>query len=265
MPAQTGFQFQESDLAFLQYTFQLRLATIDHLAELSGRSYKQTQKRVAALEERNYLKLVQKRPHKHVYAIGKAAVPLLIEHGYAPKELSEKRLRENELKELGIKHAVFVADIHVKLLQLTKAASLQLVNWVEGPSLWDRVMMSNNVEVPIRPDALFTIAPPNGKWRSHFFLEADRGTMAHSRMREKVAGYIAYFHQRLHLKKYDGMKVFRVLTATTTSGRAEELSREYRTMMRPDWLAAYPIVAFADLTLPALMPEIEQAVGEQQS
>jgi len=259
MPAPSGFQFQESDLTFLHHTFELRLATIDHLAELSARSYKQTQKRLAALEERKYLKLIQKRPHKHVYAIGKAAVPLLIEQGYAPKELSDKRLRDNELKELGIKHAIFVADIHVRLLQLTKAASLQLASWVEGPSLWDRVTMSNKVAVPIRPDALFTIAAPDGKWRSHFFLEADRGTMAHSRMREKIAGYIAYFHQRLHLKKYEGMKVFRVLTATITRGRAEELAKEYGTMMRPDWLPAYPTIAFTDLGLENLMPEMERS------
>ncbi len=259
MPTPSGFQFQDIDLVFVQHTFQLRLATIDHLAELSARSYKQTQKRVAALEERKYLKLIQKRPHKHVYAIGKAAVPLLIEQGYAPKELSEKRLRENELKELGIKHAVFIADIHVRLMQLTKAASLQLANWVEGPSLWDRVTMSNNVQVPIRPDALFTIAAADGKWRSHFFLEADRGTMAHSRMREKIAGYIAYFHQRLHLKKYAGMTVFRVLTATMTRGRGEELAKEYGTMMRPDWLPAYPVMAFKDLTLHRLMPEMQQS------
>ena len=119
--------------------------------------------------------------------------------------------------------------------------------------------MSNKVAVPIRPDALFTIAAPDGKWRSHFFLEADRGTMAHSRMREKIAGYIAYFHQRLHLKKYEGMKVFRVLTATITGGRAEELAKEYATIMRPDWLAAYPVTAFPDITLERLMPEMERS------
>lgn len=256
MPSKSGFQLQASDLDFLHYTFQLRLATIDHLAELSGRSYKQTQKRLAALEERHYLKLVQKRPHKHVYAIGREGVPLLIEHGFAPRELSEKRLRENELKELGIKHSIFVADIHVRLLQLTKARSLQLANWIEGKTLWDRVTTADNLEVPIRPDALFTVAPLDGKWRSHFFLEADRGTMAHSRMREKVAGYAAYFHQRLHLKKYEGMKAFRVLTATMTSRRANELANEYATMMRPDWLVGYPVVALQDLTLERLMPEM---------
>src|SRR5579863_5041484 len=118
MPAKNGFQLYPSDLPFLQHTFELRLATIEHLAALSGRSYKQTQKRLYRLEERGYLTLVAKRPHKHVYALGREAVPMLIEHGYAPKELSEKRLRENELKDLGIKHAVFVSDIHVRVLQL---------------------------------------------------------------------------------------------------------------------------------------------------
>lgn len=259
MPAKTGFQFQSSDLDFLHYTFQLRLATIDHLAELSGRSYKQTQKRLVQLEEHGYLRLVQKRPSKHVYAIGKEAVPLLIEHGFAQEELREKRLRENELKPLGIAHALFVSDIHLRLLQLTKAASLQLASWVEGPSLWDSVTTSGNEKVPIRPDARFTIAPPDGNWRSHFFLEADRGTMAHSRMREKIAGFAAYFHQRLHLKKYEGMKAFRVLTATETRRRAGELAEEFATMMRTDWLAAYPVIAFEDITLERLMPELQQS------
>src|ERR1035438_7119353 len=114
MPATTGFQLVPGDLALLQHVHELRLATIEHLAALSGRSYKRTQERLAKLEERGYLTCIARRPHKHVYAIGRAGVPLLIEHGYAPRELAEKRLRQNELKELGIRHAVFIADIHVK-------------------------------------------------------------------------------------------------------------------------------------------------------
>ncbi|SRR5579871_30875 len=230
MPATTGFQLVESDLALLQHVHELRLATIEHLAALSGRSYKQTQKRLAKLEERRYLACLARRPQKHVYAIGSAGIPVLIEHGYAPQEIAGQRLRQTELKELGIRHAVFVADIHVKVLQLTNTQAYTLPRWTEGPSLWDRVTSSSNVIIPIRPDALFTIASPTGE-RAHFFLEADRGTMAHSRMREKITGYAAYFHQRLHSKKYEGMKVFRVVTITETLGRAEGLRSEFRSMM----------------------------------
>jgi protein involved in plasmid replication-relaxation len=256
MPAENGFQLVASDLALLQHVHELRLATIDHLATLSGRSYKQTQKRLAKLEERRYLVCLARRPHKHVYTIGREGVPVLIEHGYAPRELAQKRLRQNELKELGIKHGIFVADIHVKLLQLTAGRSLSIANWVEGPSLWDTVTTSSNVIMPIRPDAWLTISGQQG--RAHFFLEADRGTMAHSRMREKITAYAAYFQQQRHTKKYKDMKIFRVATVTETRGRAEGLSSEFRTMMPAAWLAAYPVIAFQDLTLQALMPELEQ-------
>jgi len=254
MPATTGFQLVQSDLALLQYVYELRLATIDHLATLSDRSYKQTQKRLAKLEERRYLACLARRPHKHVYAIGSAGIPVLIEHGYAPQQISGQRLRQTELKELGIRHAVFIADIHVKVLQLTRSQSHTLARWMEGPSLWDRVATSGNVVIPVRPDALFTIASP-AEEKAHFFLEADRGTMAHSRMRDKITGYAAYFHQRLHVKKYEGMKVFRVATITETRGRAEGLRSEFGSMMPAAWMPAYPVIAFEDLTLKALMPE----------
>jgi hypothetical protein len=262
MPATSKFQLVPSDLALLGYTHELRLATIEQVAALCGRSYKRTQERLAKLEERGYLARLTRRPLRHIYGVGPEGVSLLIEHGYAPKELALKRLRYTELKELGIRHAVFVADVHVKVIQLVRARSFQLAKWVEGPSLWDSVTTSNNVQIPIRPDALFTIARPAGEeGRAHFFLEADRGTMAHSRMREKITGYAAYFHQQRHMKKFEGMKRFRVATITETRGRAQGLLNEFRSMMRPEWLAAYPVLAFEDLTLEALMPEILQTEG----
>jgi hypothetical protein len=38
MPSKDGFQLQDSDIALLQSVHQLRIATVDHLAALSGRS-----------------------------------------------------------------------------------------------------------------------------------------------------------------------------------------------------------------------------------
>jgi hypothetical protein len=259
MPATSGFQLIQSDLFILRNVYELRLATIDHIATLSGRSYKRTQERLAKLEERAYLACVARRPHKHVYAIGREGLAALVEHGYAPRELATKRLRQTELKELGIRHAIFITDIHVRLIRLTPARSLTLANWTEGPSLWDTVTTSDNVQVPIRPDARFTIAEVTGKGRAHFFLEADRGTMAHSRMREKIMGYAAYFQQQRHLKKYEGMKLFRVATIAETRGRARGLAEEFRGMMPPTWFAAYPVIAFEDLTLELLMPELAKS------
>ena len=40
------------------------------------------------------------------------------------------------------------------------------------------------------------------------------------------------------------------------NGRAEGLRSEFRSMMPAAWLPAYPVIAFGDLTLEALMPEL---------
>lgn len=260
MPATTGFQFSPTDLSLLQYVYELRLATIEQIAELTGRSYKRTADRLSRLEEHDYLRSVTRRPLKQVYGLGHEGIEVLVHDGYAPSELASKRSRVAELKHLGIGHAILMGDIHTRLLVLARARSLHISRWIEGPSLSDSVKIEGSQEsIPIRPDAWFTIE--SHKWRSHFLLEADVGTMAHTKMREKVRGYVAYFQQQKHLKKYEGMKVFRVATITRTRGRAEELAKEYRDILQPAWLAAYPVIAFWDLTLERLMPELEQVTG----
>lgn len=258
MPATEGFQLVDTDLALLQYVHNLRLATSIHLADLCGRSYKRTQERLAKLHTRGYLGCITHRPHKYVYTIGREGIAALVEHGYMSQEITERRLRQHEIKELGIRHAVFIADIHVRLTLLARKHAMTIASWVEGPLLWDRVTTSANEIIPIRPDALFSIETGSG--RAHFFLEADRGTMAHSRMRSKVKGYQAYFHQRSYKHKYPDMELFRVATITETRGRAQSLLTEFRELMPASWSAAYPVLALQDLNnIDVLIPELRQA------
>src|SRR5260370_26264156 len=92
MPAKNGFELQDRDIELLNYVFQLRLAHIDHLSALSGRSVRPLWARLLKLKERRYLASVARFMQKQVYAIGSAGVPVLIEHGYAPRNLTDKRL-----------------------------------------------------------------------------------------------------------------------------------------------------------------------------
>src|ERR1700756_2225620 len=133
-----GFQLIDSDMALLNHAFQLRVATLELLAKLAGRSYKNTHKRVQKLAERKYLALLTKRPEKHLYAIGPAAMPELIGRGDAPQDLAEKRLRNYELRPLGMKHFLHVAAIHARMILLTRPGPIELAHWQEGPTLWDR-------------------------------------------------------------------------------------------------------------------------------
>jgi len=227
MPAKNGFELQDRDIELLHYVFQLRIATIDHLAALSGRSERALWGRLLKLKVRGYIDSVARFMQKHVYAVGSAGVPVLIEQGYVPRDLAEKRLRHHELKELGIRHSLFVADIHTRLLLVTKNGPITLPHWQEGSVLWDSVMAhEDGPAIPIRPDAYLILkhsGRPEGKNTFHFFLEADRSTMSHQRMAAKIAGYVAYHEQQLYKAKYRGMKTFLVASVTQTRVRAEAL------------------------------------------
>src|SRR6202167_1069684 len=111
MPAKNGFELQDRDIELLHSVHQLRIATIDHLSALSGRSVRALWGRLLKLKERRYLASIARFMQKQVYAIGSEGVPVLIEQGYAPAGLRERRLRHHELSEIGIRHSLFIADI----------------------------------------------------------------------------------------------------------------------------------------------------------
>jgi hypothetical protein len=65
--------------------------------------------------------------------------------------------------------------------------------------------------------------PAGGENNFHFVLEADRSTMAHSRMAGKIAGYLPYYEQGLYKPKIPCMQGFLATTVTETRSRAGEL------------------------------------------
>jgi len=264
MPANNGFELQDRDLEILNYTFQLRIATVDHLSQLSGRSVRALWGRLHKLKERRYLASVARFMQKHVYAVGPLGAAALIEHGYAPVDLAEKRLRHNERTEIGIRHTLFIADIHVRMLLLTRDGPTALSRWVEGQALWDAVPgPDRQPAIPIRPDSYFVLTNsevPGRKKTVHLFLEADRSTMAHTRMAAKIQGYLTYHGLRRHAAKYPGMQSFIVATVTQTRSRAEELRRDLQPLIPQAARPAYPFIAFEDLTLPALLPSSSSVI-----
>jgi len=195
MQTNEGFELQDRDIELLHFTYRLRSSTIDHLSALTGRSVRALWGRLHKLKERRYLASVARFMQKHVYAIGSKGVPVLMEHGYAPQGIAEKRPRHHELSEIGIRHSLFIADIHTRMLLLTKTGLITLPHWEEGAPLWDSVPREGEAPIPVRPDAYFVLkhaGRPEGKNIFHIFLEADRSTMSHERMAAKIAGYVAY-------------------------------------------------------------------------
>jgi len=188
--------------------------------------------RLHKLRERRYLASVARFMQKQVYGIGSKSVPFLIEQGYAPSDLADNRLRRHELTEIGIRHSLFVADIHARTIALTRSGPAELVLRQEGRLPWDSVSArKGDPEIPVRTDAYFVlkqIARPDRRNHVHVFLEADRSTMAHSRIAAKIAGYLAYYEQGRHARKYPGMQAFIVATVTQTRSRAPPAARHIR-------------------------------------
>ncbi len=254
MPS-TGFQFNERDAEIVNYVYQLRVATLDHLAALTNRSYKTLERRVPKLRDERYLRRLKPRPHKGLYVLGSEGVPILIEGGYAPDELAERRHRENEWKDLTIPHALLVASIHSKLLILSRRSPIKLAFWQhEHAALQDTVQTPFDGKLPIRPDAYFVLhhtGRPAGRNKEHFFLEADTGTMSHTRIALKIKAYAAYHQQQRHVAKF-GMNYFQVAVITSTRARADNLGAELHRGMSVAQQRAYHFIPLEDLTLNAL-------------
>ena len=131
---------------------------------------------------------------KQVYGIGSKSVLFLIEQGYAPSDLADNRLRRHELTEIGIRHSLFVADIHARTIALTRSGPAELVLRQEGRLPWDSVSAhKGDPEIPVRTDAYFVlkqIARPDRRNHVHVFLGSrpiNNGAQPNSREDRRIS------------------------------------------------------------------------------
>ena len=223
-----GFRLTDGDVEILQLVHQYRFLTIESLCVLGGRSYVVVHRRVSKLTRHGYLSRIARPFEKHIFAIGKRGIEVLVERGLAPMELLSWRPRHSELKELFLKHELMVVDFHVVMGLATHGSNIRLVHWQEGPSIFDRVWVSGNGtrrRLPVRPDGLFVLEDsrrPTGRNRATFLLEADRSTTTKKRFGLKLRAFWEWFQKGLHRERF-GIKKFRVVTVTLTRERAWNL------------------------------------------
>ena len=269
MPAtKDGFELQDGDVALVHSVYQLRLATIDHLAALSGRSLKALRARLLKLLRQKYLASPKRFRQKKVYALGNGAKPLLIDNGFASHDFANRRLRENELTETFIHHTLFASDILLKLLLQERTSPIKIIEIMhDGPALWDTApghdRNGKEFLFPVRPDfklILRDTARPEGKNTLDGFFEADRGSMSGNDMEAKTRGYLAYHKSQRYHAKYPDMKMFQVFTVTRDRQRAAFLTARLAPIL-PDGPAkrAYHFTAIEDLTLEDLFPPLPSA------
>src|SRR5207302_1489681 len=114
--------------------------------------------------------------------------------------------------------------------------------WKQGAELWQQVEvpavkfedgrlveLGTTELLPHRPDAFFTLyfpGNPEGKQRSHFFYESDRGTENTTRYKLKLRAhwhFIVKQNRQRAVRPYNVHAIRAVLTESTTSQWAHNL------------------------------------------
>jgi len=130
--------------------------------------------------------------------------------------------RAKPSKEIGVsflRHSLMISDFRLALsLALSNSSQFKLAVW-KDLGLIDAVYCEGE-RLPIAPDAFFTIESKD--YLMHFFLEADRSTMALERMLNKYKGYWIWRAEGSQKQKLD-IANFRVLTVCISEERAENL------------------------------------------
>lgn len=226
------------DIVIIVYVYLYRLATVDLISALTGRSPNRVSVRLMKLTDNKYIARRDRGgPYeKYIYSLGTQGVELLVEKGIAPRELLNRRLCKRS--DLFLKHDLLISRIHAVLEVAGRKAGIALVNWKQGSDVYDRVELSENgkrKKRSVRPDAFLTLEDsrrPAGQNRVNIFLEVDRSTTDHKRFQSKLKRYRAYFDQGLHTKKY-GIKTARVLTTTLNKERQTNLCEAANKVLPP--------------------------------
>jgi Replication-relaxation len=144
-----GFQLVAGDIEILRHIHSHRLLHLDSLHILTSRSNKTLSRRLRKLKQHKFIHHYHPEVPKHIYTLGKAAVPILAEQGILPLNVVGNRTR-HELNDLFLKHESMIAEFHVLLTVASRAGLIKLVDWREGSALYDHVSLMKNGEPRLR-------------------------------------------------------------------------------------------------------------------
>lgn len=245
------FLVTDRDLEIVQAVHRYRLLNSEHISALVEGSDQVIRRRLQLLYHARYLdrpavQIVNfhrnPRPEPMVYALGNKGAELVAEHLGVSRGAVDWTAKNRKIRETFYRHTLMVAGILVAFeASCRRHGNVRLIPWEEiletkcppetrrlkRPESW-RVRIPGKGEHGITPDAIFGLQyldRPEGRNRSFFFLEADRGTMpvkrrtlAQTAIYKKLLLYHATAVQKLHTRRF-GFKAFRVLTVTASPDR----------------------------------------------
>jgi Replication-relaxation len=187
------------------------------------------------LDEPAALKLTSSAPDGEIEESALKAVRL-----NKKKRYSQSSSKPSQL--LFLQHELMISRFHFMVAIACRQAQeeIQLSSWKQGAELWSKVSIEapdgKVASAPHRPDAFLTLSFPQrnpGLQRSHFFYEADRGTMSTQRLKAKFQCYIEFLHQLKHTEQY-GIRKIRAILIETVSAQSAQRLRETARELCPD-------------------------------
>lgn len=251
------FRLTSRDFDLVRAVAAHRFLRSTHLIALAGGSQQKILRRLHLLYHNHFLDrprmqldFYERGSEPMVYALGNRGADLLAKECGVPRGKVDWGAKNRSSTRAFLQHTLFIADCMVGLELSCRAlgrARLILPKEIlraspeerekrRQPLGW-RVRVREGTETAdlgVVPDQVFGLRfedEPEGRNRSFFFLEADRGTMPLTRnsllqssLYRKLLSYQETWRQGLHTAHF-GMRYFRVLTVTSSPERVRHLLR----------------------------------------
>src|ERR1700722_3436068 len=83
----SGFPLTAGDVEIFRLLYEYRMLRREHMSVLTGRPSKRLHRRLLKLVAEGYATSIRLPQQKHIYALGKAALPVVVAQGLAGGEL----------------------------------------------------------------------------------------------------------------------------------------------------------------------------------
>lgn len=234
------FQLTPRDLEVLKTVGDFQLLSAAQVQALHFRSLQKTRKRLfrlwqhGLLERRFGVTAMGQGTPPALYGLSQRGARLLVSKLGLTIRAGLSAAPARKASPLFYEHTLRRNDFRLALTRACQITpDIQLLFWRQDNSIKEMVTFVNGSnanpsvlrKVPIFADGFFGIEVKGNK--RFFFVEIDRGTIAHTRLLLKLKAYHHLWLQRRHIQRF-GIENFRVLYITSGKGRLEHLIQSAR-------------------------------------
>jgi hypothetical protein len=207
----------------------------DHVLALIGGNARHLAERLQGLFHHGYVQRLlppalmrvadspQRGSDKFTYVLDEPGAETLTHAGTVSADEMAWEPRHTNRVSWFVEHQVGISTFHGAIFLAARGRpDIGLRDWTQLVTLrdWVKVRLQSDAKettLRVAPDAYFAIL--EGDKRRNFFLEFDRGTEEHGRIRETLWKYWLYLQSRRYQERYENARDVRVLVVTTSEGR----------------------------------------------